>query len=44
MHYTGMAAMLMTPSMIYISWIFTLSIVIAVLASGAALWTPSVCQ
>ncbi|RWT39342.1 hypothetical protein [Aeromonas caviae] len=22
MHYTGMAAMLMTPSMIYISWIF----------------------
>lgn len=38
MHYTGMAAMLMTPSVIYIPWIFTLSIVIAVLASGAALW------
>ncbi|HCF4900583.1 TPA: EAL domain-containing protein, partial [Pseudomonas aeruginosa] len=38
MHYTGMAAMLMTPSVIYIPWIFALSIVIAVLASGAALW------
>lgn len=38
MHYTGMAAMLMTPSVIYVPWIFALSIVIAVLASGAALW------
>ncbi|WP_247255893.1 putative bifunctional diguanylate cyclase/phosphodiesterase [Pseudomonas moorei] len=38
MHYTGMSAMLMTPSVIYIPWIFALSIVIAVLASGAALW------
>ena len=38
MHYTGMSAMLMTPSVIYIPWLFALSIVIAVLASGAALW------
>lgn len=38
MHYTGMAAMLMIPSVVYIPWIFVLSIVIAVLASGAALW------
>ncbi|UVM48722.1 EAL domain-containing protein [Pseudomonas sp. B21-015] len=38
MHYTGMAAMLMTPSVIYIPWIFVLSFVIAVLASVAALW------
>ncbi len=38
MHYTGMYAMLMMPSMIYIPWIFVLSIIIAILASGAALW------
>lgn len=38
MHYTGMAALLMRPSVIYIPWIFMLSILIAVLASGAALW------
>ncbi|MDY7533277.1 EAL domain-containing protein [Pseudomonas sp. Bout1] len=38
MHYTGMAAMLMTPSVIYVPWIFFLSIAIAILASGAALW------
>ncbi|WP_298186463.1 bifunctional diguanylate cyclase/phosphodiesterase [uncultured Pseudomonas sp.] len=38
MHYTGMAAMLMTPSVIYIPWVVALSVVIAILASGAALW------
>ncbi|MFP2769896.1 putative bifunctional diguanylate cyclase/phosphodiesterase [Oceanisphaera sp. KMM 10153] len=38
MHYTGMEAMLMTPRIIYVPWIFVLSIVIAILASVAALW------
>ncbi|WP_417616177.1 EAL domain-containing protein [Oceanisphaera sp.] len=38
MHYTGMEAMLMTPRIIYVPWIFVLSIVIAILASLAALW------
>lgn len=38
MHYTGMAAMLMMPSVVYIPWIVVLSIVIAVLASCVALW------
>ncbi|NVZ20819.1 diguanylate cyclase [Pseudomonas costantinii] len=38
MHYTGMEALLMTPDVIYIPWIFAVSIAIAVLASGAALW------
>ena len=38
MHYTGMEAMLMTPRIIYVPWIFVLSIVIAILASIAALW------
>ncbi|MGE6790906.1 putative bifunctional diguanylate cyclase/phosphodiesterase [Pseudomonas guineae] len=38
MHYTGMEAMLMTPSIIYIPWVVALSVVIAILASGAALW------
>lgn len=38
MHYTGMAAMKMEPGVIYDPWLFAASIVIAVLASGAALW------
>ncbi len=38
MHYIGMAAMLMTPSVIYIPWVVALSVIIAILASGAALW------
>lgn len=38
MHYTGMAAMMMTPGVVYIPWLFVLSIVIAVLASWASLW------
>jgi diguanylate cyclase (GGDEF)-like protein len=38
MHYTGMAAMRMTPAITYIPSIFALSILIAVAASGAALW------
>src|SRR5687767_12595761 len=38
MHYTGMAAMRMTPLIHYIPSLFILSIVIAILASGAALW------
>jgi len=38
MHYTGMAAMLMTPQVIYVPWILVLSVVIAIMASGAALW------
>ncbi|HWU85609.1 MAG TPA: diguanylate cyclase, partial [Rhodocyclaceae bacterium] len=38
MHYTGMAAMLMMPPIQYDPWLFALSIVIAVVASGAALW------
>ena len=38
MHYTGMAAMRMTPLIQYIPSLFILSIVIAILASGAALW------
>ncbi|WP_158902673.1 bifunctional diguanylate cyclase/phosphodiesterase [Burkholderia sp. L27(2015)] len=38
MHYTGMAAMRMTPAIEYTPGLFTLSIVIAVTASGAALW------
>ena len=38
MHYTGMYAMLMTPHVNYIPWLFALSVVIAILASGAALW------
>ncbi|GGB49853.1 putative signaling protein [Oceanisphaera marina] len=38
MHYTGMEAMLMTPRIIYVPWVFVLSIVIAILASIAALW------
>ena len=38
MHYTGMAAMLMEPGIVYIPWLFVLSILIAIVASGAALW------
>jgi diguanylate cyclase (GGDEF)-like protein len=38
MHYTGMAAMRMTPRIQYIPSLFILSIVIAVAASGTALW------
>jgi diguanylate cyclase (GGDEF)-like protein len=38
MHYTGMAAMRMTPLIHYIPSLFILSIVIAIVASGAALW------
>jgi len=38
MHYTGMAAMRMSPAILYVPWIFCLSIAIAIVASGAALW------
>ncbi|RRW92368.1 bifunctional diguanylate cyclase/phosphodiesterase [Pandoraea apista] len=38
MHYTGMAAMRMDPGIQYIPSLFGLSVVIAVVASGAALW------
>ncbi len=38
MHYTGMAAMRMTPGIRYIPSLFLLSVVIAIAASGAALW------
>jgi diguanylate cyclase (GGDEF)-like protein len=38
MHYTGMAAMRMIPLIQYIPSLFILSIAIAIVASGAALW------
>ncbi|MEK6376101.1 MAG: EAL domain-containing protein [Acidobacteriota bacterium] len=38
MHYTGMAAMRMIPLIHYIPSLFILSILIAIVASGAALW------
>ncbi|WP_332613529.1 MHYT domain-containing protein, partial [Achromobacter sp. ESBL13] len=38
MHYLGMAAMRMAPGIVYDAKWFALSIVIAVAASGAALW------
>ncbi len=38
MHYTGMAAMQMQPSITYIPWVFAASIAIAIAASIAALW------
>ena len=38
MHYTGMAAMLMTPGIDYDPTLFGASLLIAVVASGAALW------
>ncbi|AZG07742.1 bifunctional diguanylate cyclase/phosphodiesterase [Pigmentiphaga sp. H8] len=37
MHYVGMAAMRMSPAIEYSPWLFALSIVIAVVASGTAL-------
>jgi diguanylate cyclase (GGDEF)-like protein len=39
MHYTGMAAMRMTPAIRYAPGLFAASVAIAVAASGAALWT-----
>ena len=39
MHYTGMAAMQMTPPIRYEPWLFSLSILIAVFASIVALWS-----
>jgi len=38
MHYTGMAAMRMMPGVVYDPLLFSLSVLFAVLASGAALW------
>ncbi|MGF6767817.1 diguanylate cyclase (GGDEF)-like protein [Paraburkholderia sp. GAS199] len=38
MHYTGMAAMRMAPGIQYNPLLFALSVVIAIAASGAALW------
>jgi NO-binding membrane sensor protein with MHYT domain/CheY-like chemotaxis protein/nitrogen-specific signal transduction histidine kinase len=38
MHYTGMAAMRMEPGIVYNPWLFALSVVIAIAASGLALW------
>ncbi|WP_018443814.1 putative bifunctional diguanylate cyclase/phosphodiesterase [Trinickia symbiotica] len=38
MHYTGDAAMLMRPGIIYDPTLLALSVVIAIVASGAALW------
>jgi NO-binding membrane sensor protein with MHYT domain/CheY-like chemotaxis protein len=38
MHYTGMAAMRMEPGIVYDPWLFALSFVIAIAASGLALW------
>jgi signal transduction histidine kinase/CheY-like chemotaxis protein len=38
MHYTGMAALRMDPLIHYDPWLFTLSILIAVVASVGALW------
>src|SRR5437867_242638 len=38
MHYTGMAAMTINMSIHYLPGLFTLSIIIAILASEAALW------
>jgi signal transduction histidine kinase/CheY-like chemotaxis protein len=38
MHYTGMAAMKMFPGIYYDRVLFTLSVVIAMVAAGAALW------
>lgn len=38
MHYTGMAAMQMVPGIEYVGWLVALSIAIAILASGIALW------
>jgi signal transduction histidine kinase/ActR/RegA family two-component response regulator len=38
MHYTGMAAMRMEPGIVYDPWLFALSVIIAIAASGLALW------
>ena len=38
MHYTGMAAMRMTPPIVYDNLLFTASVIIAIVASLAALW------
>lgn len=38
MHYTGMAALRMEPGVVYEPWLFAASVVIAIVASGAALW------
>jgi len=38
MHYTGMAAMRMQPAIVYEPWLFSVSLLIAIAASGAALW------
>ncbi|MBD8880687.1 EAL domain-containing protein [Rhodanobacter sp. 7MK24] len=38
MHYTGMAAMRMSPGIQYDAWLFALSVAIAIMAAGAALW------
>jgi diguanylate cyclase (GGDEF)-like protein len=38
MHYTGMAAMRMTPEIQYVPSLFVLSIAIAIVASGTAIW------
>ncbi|MCI0365531.1 MAG: histidine kinase, partial [Phycisphaerales bacterium] len=41
MHYSGMAAMRMEPPIRYEPWLFSLSLLIAVAASGVALWCTS---
>jgi signal transduction histidine kinase/ActR/RegA family two-component response regulator len=38
MHYTGMAALRMSPGIVYDPWLFALSVAIAIAASGLALW------
>ncbi|AZY49818.1 hypothetical protein C0J09_12205 [Bordetella avium] len=38
MHYVGMEAMNMYPAIEYSPWLFALSVLVAILASGAALW------
>jgi diguanylate cyclase len=38
MHYTGMAAMRMQPGIYYDPWLFVASVLIAIVASGTALW------
>jgi signal transduction histidine kinase len=38
MHYTGMTAMQMEPGIVYDPWLFAASVLIAIVASGAALW------
>ncbi|QWF41204.1 EAL domain-containing protein [Bordetella hinzii] len=38
MHYVGMEAMRMYPAIEYSPWLFLLSVMVAILASGAALW------